>query len=80
MAQSLKDFCRRYHPKDLGSISKYLETHTESLYLDFEDILTGLEGLAGYKALMEAVAESRILSVEHKGFLTCHLVSCPNGS
>ena len=72
--ESMKIFCRRYYPSEYDSFCKSLEEHPETVYMDFEDILTGMEEAGGYKFLMEAIRACGIQSVMHKGFLTCHIV------
>lgn len=71
---SMKDFCRRHSPAKYEDFCRSMENETETLYMDFEDILTHVEGSAGYDSLMEAVRTSSIQSVIHKGFLTCLLI------
>lgn len=72
--ESMKDFCRRRFPAQYESFCQSLEKHPETIYMDFEDILTGMEGLAGYQSLMDALIVCSIRDVIHKGFLTCHIV------
>lgn len=72
--ESMKDFCRRRFPTKYESFCQSLEKHPETIYMDFEDILTGMEGLAGYQSLMDTVITCAIRDVIHKGFLTCHIV------
>jgi hypothetical protein len=72
--ESMKDFYRRRFPSEYENFCQYLEEHPDILYMDFEDILTGIEGLDGYKSLMGAVTDCAIQDVFHKGFLTCHIV------
>lgn len=73
-AESMKDFCRRHDPSHYSDLCAYLHEHPESLFMDFEDILTGLEALKSYEALMNVVEHSALESVVEKGFLTCHLI------
>lgn len=72
--ETQKDFCKRRYPSEYDSLCRSIENHEETLYMDFEEILTGMERLASYETLMEVVVSGGIRSVVQKGFLTCHLV------
>ena len=72
--ESMKAFCRRWFPSELPGLSEYLRNHPESLFLDFEETLGGIEQLPSYTSLLDAARVGGITSVEHKGFLTCLLV------
>jgi hypothetical protein len=72
--ESMKDFCLRHYPLQYKEFCKALEKQPESVFLDFEDILTFMEKADGYQSLMEAVTFNGIKNVIHKGFLTCHIV------
>ncbi len=72
--ETMKDFCLRRYPSKYEHFCQSMENHEETLYMDFEDILTGTEKLESYKSLIEAVVAGGIQSVEHKGFLTCHII------
>jgi hypothetical protein len=41
--ESAKRFCARWYPHEYEQMADYLVTHSEVLYLDFEDILKGME-------------------------------------
>lgn len=71
---SMLDFCRRHFPDKAEVLARYLEEHPDSLYLDFEGTLTGVEDLQGYDALLRAARQGGLESTAHKGFLACALV------
>jgi hypothetical protein len=71
---SMLDFCQRRFPDKAESLARYLAEHPDSLYLDFEATLTGVEHLHGYDALLRAARRGGLKSVAHKGFLACALV------
>jgi hypothetical protein len=71
---AMKKFCRRRFPQEYERLSARVADHPESLWMDFEDILSGVEGIAGYEALMDAARRGSFVSAEHKGFITCLLI------
>lgn len=73
--ESMKSFCRRWFPSRAQGLAEYLGGNPETLYLDFEATLEGLERLGTYRSLMRAAKISGISSVCHRGFLTCALVT-----
>jgi len=72
--ESMKRFCARWHPTRYKEMSEYVAANPESLYLDFEDILSGMERMDSYASLMEAAKRGNLTSTEQKGFLICHLM------
>lgn len=74
--EAAKDFCRRHHPAEYEQFCKNMESHPETLYLDFENILTGLEGSVAYTTLLSVVRRGCITGLPEKGalagFLTVH--------
>ena len=72
--ESMKNFCKKYHPAKYDEFCQYIEDHPDSLYIDFEDILQGTENNAGYSSLIESIRIGGLSSVEHKGFLACILI------
>ena len=52
---SAKRFCARWYPEKHDSMVEYVTAHPEKVYLDFEDILTGIESLQHYDAWMRTV-------------------------
>jgi hypothetical protein len=71
---SMKSFCRRWYPSEYEGLAEYVDRNPETLYLDFEDTLEGLERIGVYRSLMRAARIGGISSVCHNGFLTCALV------
>ncbi len=72
--ESMKRFCRKWFPSEYKGLASYVTEHPESLYLDFEDILAGIESKGVYDSLMEAAQIGNLSSVEHKCFLTVALI------
>jgi hypothetical protein len=73
-AESMRDFTRRRHPEQYAELDDYLKSNPESLFIDFEQVLEGMERTQAYDALMNAAKQSNFDSVEHKSFLTVMLV------
>jgi hypothetical protein len=67
--ESSKRFCKRWYPDRYEQTAAYVDQHPEVLYLDFEDILTGIETTGHYSALLQAAKLGDFESAEHKGFL-----------
>ena len=72
--ESAKRFCARWYPEKYDTFCEDIASHPETVYLDFEDILSGMETQASYSSLMQAAKLGSLTSVEHKGFLTCLLI------
>jgi hypothetical protein len=70
----MKEFCRRRFPGEYDRLAAYIADHPGNLYMDFEDILKGVEEKGGYDFLMEAARREDFTSREHKGFVTCLLI------
>jgi hypothetical protein len=68
-AESVKRFCARWYPDKYDSMVEYVTAHPEKVYLDFEDILTGMESLRHYDAWMRSAKLGDLQSFEDKGFL-----------
>jgi hypothetical protein len=71
---SLRRSCKRRVPENYAKVEEYLETHPESVFLDFEEILFAVERIARYDLLIETAKQGRFSSDEQKGFVTCILV------
>lgn len=69
----MKRFCKSRFPAEYEQFYRNIENHPETLYLDFEDILSGIENKGVYNSLMEVIRRGGLASVEHKGFLSCLL-------
>lgn len=53
-------FCRKYHPSEYKRFDRYMKMHPETLTIDFENVLTGLENCPAYGALREVIVKERI--------------------
>jgi hypothetical protein len=53
-------FCKKYHPSEYRKIDRYMKQHPETLTLDFENVLTGLENCPAYDALRAVIIKGRI--------------------
>jgi hypothetical protein len=72
--ESMKRYYERFYPEQLDEFCKYLESHPDSVCIDFEDILTGLEKIGGYDSIIDSIINAGLTSVEHKGFLSIVLI------
>lgn len=68
--EEMKSFCKRWYPSEYANLSQYVEQHPEHLFLDFEDILNGIEQKGLYDSLLHCAKVGDLTSVEEKGFLT----------
>lgn len=71
--ESMKRFVKKRFPDQYENLECYVDEHPETLYMDFEDILTGVEQIARYDLLIDAAVRGGFSSTEHKGFITCWL-------
>jgi|GEM_PF-1202781 len=72
--ESMLDFAKRRHPDQYQGLKEYVDIHPESLFMDFEDTLQGVEKTAAYEALMTAARTSNLNSVEHKAYVTIFIL------
>src|SRR6476661_2214967 len=72
--ESIKSFCARWFPKKYEEICKYVEANPANLYLDFEEVFTGLERSVVFSPLMEIAKICNLASDEQKAPLICHLM------
>ncbi len=72
--ESMKRFCRRWHPQEYERLSAYVDSDPKTLYVDFEDILAGIEKLGVYSPLMRSAKIGGVESTDQKAFLACALV------
>jgi hypothetical protein len=68
-ADSLKRFYKKNRPQEYAGFCRYVDQNPESLYIDFEDILSAMEHMEGYRALMTAARMGGTSSATHKGYL-----------
>lgn len=64
-----KDFCQRRFPDEYEQFCKDLDANPVTAYLDFENILTCLEGTPSYMTLLEVIRKGIIGSLRQKGEL-----------
>ena len=72
--ESAKRFCARWYPEKYDSMVEYVTEHPERVYLDFEDILTGMESLLHYDSWMRSAKLGDLQSFEDKCFLAAALM------
>jgi hypothetical protein len=72
--ESAKRFCATWYPDKYDSMAEYVTARPEMVYLDFEDILTGMEAADHYASLMRVAKLGDFRSAEDKGFLICALM------
>ncbi len=72
--ESAKDFCKRRFPSEYERLERYVNENPETVYLDFEDVLRGMEAVGTYECVLEAARSGGLSSTEHKGFVTCVLI------
>ena len=70
----IRQFCQRWYPEKYDAISRDIDEHPESVFIDFEDILSAVERMDGYSSLLQAAKISGLSSDKHQGFLTCNLI------
>ncbi len=72
----MRDFCKRHHPDRYEQFCRDIATQPESLFLNFEDILTGMENGPAYAALKNVIAKQGIRAPHEKamiaGFIVVH--------
>ncbi|HEY1759338.1 MAG TPA: hypothetical protein VGG72_28460 [Bryobacteraceae bacterium] len=72
--ESAKRFCAKLYPKKYDSMVEYVTAHPEKAYLDFEDILTGVESLRHYDSWMRTARLGDLQSFEDKALLAAALM------
>ena len=72
--ESVKRFCARLYPEKYDAMVEYVTAHPEKVYLDFEDILTGVESLRHYDSWMRSAKLGDLQSFEDKAFLAAALM------
>lgn len=75
---SAKDFCKRNFPDQYDEFCKDIDADPETLYLDFENILTELERTPAYTTLLNVIQRGTLSSGPEKGvlagFIAVHLI------
>lgn len=67
---SMKRFVKRYHLENYDGFHKTIKDDEYPILLDFESILTGIEKLPSYSALLNVVRGQNIVSMDEKAFLS----------
>lgn len=72
--ESAAEFAKRHHPEKYEEFSCQSAYAQYPVYIDFEDILTGIEGLPPYTVLRKVATTGNISTCEDKVFLGCFIV------
>jgi hypothetical protein len=68
-AKAAMDFCKRTQPDKYDEYCQYVKEHPETLYLDVEAILTGLEESEAYATLKKVLLKGQIDGPLEKGLM-----------
>jgi hypothetical protein len=71
--ESVKQFCHRWFPNEYENVSASLEKNPETVYMDFEYILSATERLH-YDEWLDLAKRGNFTSTVHKGFVTGLLI------
>jgi len=71
---AIRDFCKRNFPDHYEEFCQDMEGRTETVFLDFENVLTTLEGTPAYTRLLEVIRKGGIGSLQGKGELAGFLL------
>jgi hypothetical protein len=69
--KSAEDFAKRHHPDEFEEFLRANATADYPVFIDFENVLTGMEHSAAYQTLMAVAKVQRIRSAMDRGFLAC---------
>ena len=72
--EAMLDFCKRRQPDLYDDFSRRMTDHPETLYLDFENILEGLESTLAYRTLRRVAIDQSLVSPLDKVHLACFVV------
>ena len=67
--ENMKKFVKRHKPEEYKGFLKTAKDSDYPIYLDFESILTGIEKLDSYNALLNVIKNQNITSIIEKTFL-----------
>jgi len=70
----MKRFAARWFPGGYQKLARYVDAHPDTLYIDFEDVLNGVERRGLYDSILKAARSVGISNPEHKGFITAALI------
>lgn len=68
-----KEFCKRHFPEQFDSFVREMKDHPETLFIDFENHFTRMEGLPIYSVLMKTIQTRKVETLEEKTWLTLFL-------
>jgi hypothetical protein len=68
-AEAAKDFCKRRQPEMYEEYCRWTEEHPETVYLDVEAVLTGIEKTQAYSTLKRVLGKGRIDGKLEKGLI-----------
>lgn len=72
--ESAEEFARRHHSDSYDDFVRENADAHYPIYMDFEGILTGIEKLPPYTALLDVGTTGEIRTVEQKAFMGCFVV------
>lgn len=72
--EAAEAFCRRHHPDRYEQFVSDNANASYPLYIDFEEILTGIEKTPPYRVLLTVIQRQDIASIEEKTFIGCFVV------
>ena len=72
--ETSEDFVRRYFPDVYEQFLKENKQASYPVYIDFEDILQGIEGLPPYKVLLDVARTAKVESLSDKTYLALFVV------
>src|SRR5258708_3721079 len=72
--EAAEEFARRHHPDRYEAFLRANATAPYPVYLDFENVFTGLEASEAYQTLLGVIRRQEIASAEEKAFLSPFLV------
>ena len=72
--ESAVNYCEKWFAEKVAELKDYVATNPKNVYMDFEEILEGMEKQHAYQALMRAARIGNFESVSHKGFVACFLL------
>ena len=72
--EAMMNFCRRRFPNKYDEFSRRLENYQEVLYMDFENILEGMEATPAYRVLRDLAAGKPLVRPVDKVVLSCFVV------
>lgn len=72
--EKARDFCKRNFPEQYEQFCQDMDSRPETVYMDFEDILSGMETTQAYTELSKVIVEKQIETPMGKGYLAGFIV------